>query len=418
MKTNHSEKFLKQRRFLLVLPFLTMPFITLAFWSLGGGQAKEDANLSISQGMNKELPGAISSPESTDKMSMYDLSKEDSVPASQLVNVTTSDSFGNAVPSAQTPVLPGDPALMHQSTDPNEQRVRDRLALLESTMNTAGRNGTSTSVSRQQPTALKQDLDRLEKMMLSMSAAANEDPEMRQLDGMLEKIMDIQQPDRARQKLKELSKTNKGRVYAVDKPDAVNAVSLLERNEAAVSAEKKFSAHQSGRAAENRFYDLTNEQPEDFAETAIPAVVHQTQTLVSGGTLKMRLTEDIYVNGTLIPSGHFLFGTATIAGERLRVDINRIQYNKQVFPVSLTVHDLDALEGIRIPGAITRDAAKDGSDRALQNIQFMSLDPSLAAQAAGTGVEIAKGLFSKKAKLIRATVKQGHPILLVDTKNQ
>ncbi|KAK6030550.1 putative conjugative transposon TraM protein [Ostertagia ostertagi] len=285
-------------------------------------------------------------------------------------------------------------------------------------MNSASQAGYSPLQSRQQPTALKQDLDRLEKMMQSMSASAAEDPEMRQLDGMLEKIIDIQQPDRAKLKLHERSRANKGRVYAVDKPDATNPISILERNDLRSIPEKKFSSHQSNTAVENRFYDLTNDQPDDFAETAIPAVVHQTQTLVSGGTIKMRLTEDIYINGTLIPSGHFLFGSVTIAGERLKVEINSIRHNNQVFPVSLMVHDLDALEGIRIPGAITRDAAKDGSDRALQNIQFMSLDPSLATQAAGTGVEIAKGLFSKKAKLIRATVKQGHPILLVDTKKQ
>jgi len=35
---NHSEKFLKKRKALLVLPLLALPFITLAFWALGGGK--------------------------------------------------------------------------------------------------------------------------------------------------------------------------------------------------------------------------------------------------------------------------------------------------------------------------------------------------------------------------------------------
>lgn len=33
----NNEKFKRQRRFMLVLPLLTLPFVTLAFWALGGG---------------------------------------------------------------------------------------------------------------------------------------------------------------------------------------------------------------------------------------------------------------------------------------------------------------------------------------------------------------------------------------------
>jgi len=43
----------------------------------------------------------------------------------------------------------------------------------------------------------------------------------------------------------------------------------------------------------------------------------------------------------------------------------------------------------------------------------MSLDPSIGAQAAGAGIEAAKSLFSKKVKLIKATVNAGLQVLLV-----
>ena len=132
----------------------------------------------------------------------------------------------------------------------------------------------------------------------------------------------------------------------------------------------------------------------------------------------MRLSEDIFISGTLIPAGNFVYGVCSINGERLKIDINSVRYGKRLYPVALGVYDLDALEGIRIPGAITRDAVKDGSDRALQSVQLMSLDPSIGAQAASAGVEMTKGLLSKKAKLIRVTVKAGYPILLVDEKSK
>jgi hypothetical protein len=42
------------------------------------------------------------------------------------------------------------------------------------------------------------------------------------------------------------------------------------------------------------------------------------------------------------------------------------------------------------------------------------LDDSWGAQAAGVGIEAAKTLFSKKAKLIKVVVKAGYQVLLHD----
>lgn len=72
------------------------------------------------------------------------------------------------------------------------------------------------------------------------------------------------------------------------------------------------------------------------------------------------------------------------------------------------------MEGIYIPGAITRDAAKQASSQSVQDLQLYSMDNSLGAQAATAGIEAAKGLFSKKAKLIKVTVTAGYQVLLKD----
>ena len=79
---------------------------------------------------------------------------------------------------------------------------------------------------------------------------------------------------------------------------------------------------------------------------------------------------------------------------------------------------MDGLKGIYVPGAITRDVAKQSADRSLQTIGVTSLDPSLRAQAASAGIEAAKTLFSKKVKLIRVTVKADYQVLLKDEKQK
>ncbi len=120
---------------------------------------------------------------------------------------------------------------------------------------------------------------------------------------------------------------------------------------------------------------------EDDNNNAIEAVVHANQVLVNGAVIKFRLSTDIYINGTLIPKDNFVFGTASMNDERLEIEINSIRNNKSLFPVKLEVYDMDGLPGIYIPGAITRDVAKQSADNGLQLMELTSMDPSVKAQA-------------------------------------
>lgn len=169
-------------------------------------------------------------------------------------------------------------------------------------------------------------------------------------------------------------------------------------------------------ATPNGFYGVEDDfQSQPELGNTIEATIHNTQELVAGATVKMRLLNEVVINGKMIPKDQFIYGTCGINGERLTIEINSIRSGNSLLPVSLSVYDLDGLEGIYIPGAIARDAAKQASDDALQNVQLMSLDPTIGQQAAGAGIEAAKGLFSKKAKLIKVIVKAGYQILLIDT---
>jgi len=147
-------------------------------------------------------------------------------------------------------------------------------------------------------------------------------------------------------------------------------------------------------------------------------VVHETQTIVAGATVKLRLTNDVYINGTLIPKDNFVFGIASLNGERLTVKISSIRYHNSIFPVDLAVYDMDGENGIYIPGAITRDVAKESADQSVQNLDFTTYDPSIGAQAASAGVTAAKSLFSRKVRLVKVTVKAGYQVLLRDEKQK
>ena len=119
-----------------------------------------------------------------------------------------------------------------------------------------------------------------------------------------------------------------------------------------------------------------------------------------------------------MPKESFVYGTVSLNGERLRVTITSIRCQDVLLPVQLEVYDLDGLPGIYIPGAMTRDVAKSSVDNAAQMLEVTSLDPSLKAQAASAGLSAVKSLLSKKAKLVKVTIKACYKVLLKDKQEQ
>src|ERR1700676_2691883 len=77
---NHSAKFLRQRKFMLMLPLLVLPFITLLFVAMGGGKGSNisSGNPKV-EGLNVKLPDAhFKKGKDKSKMSLYDEASKDS----------------------------------------------------------------------------------------------------------------------------------------------------------------------------------------------------------------------------------------------------------------------------------------------------------------------------------------------------
>lgn len=294
--------------------------------------------------------------------------------------------------------------------DANEAKVYDRLKKLDIALKEPPVKAVS-DVKAGSAVNENPDLERLEQMMQTMQQGNEPDPEMQQLNGMMDRILDVQHPERVQEKLRKASEDRKGQVFAVMAAPSPDPISTLDRKPLNASNDQQslFPA--------NGFYGLEAVQ-ETSTQNAIEAVIHEQQTVVSGATIKMRLLNDIYINGKLIPKDNFVYGVANLNGDRLRIQVEGIRYRNQLFPVALNIYDIDGLEGVSVPGAVTRDVAKQSADRSMQNIGLSSVDPSWQMQAAGAGVEAAKSLFSKKVKLIKVTLKAGDKVLLYDEKQK
>jgi conjugative transposon TraM protein len=398
-----------QRKLLLAIPVLALPFLLLLFWALGGGHSlNAQPHLDSKGGLNTELPDPNISPGNTDKLVVYQQAAAD---AAALQRQTLDDPYYNEAPLTDTNMPPVDAAHEWEgypaSGDPNIDGVNARLAKLYAQIQEPPLS--------QEMSPPGQDFDQVQAMLASMGAGDGQDPEMAQLDGMLEKILDIQNPGRAAEKIRQQSLKNHKQVYTVSAKPKGQVVHLLNR--------KNAPGKPSGRSAytglpidePNTFYDWSEAagEQEDGANTA-GAIVQQTVTVVSGATIKLRLTDDVYIRGTRIPRGTFVYGTCALSGDRLNISLNSIRYHQSLFPVNLIAYDMDGVAGIYMPGAISRDVAKNSAQDAVQGIDYYGVDNSLTAQAAGVGLQAAKSLLSKKAKLIKVTVKAGYRILLKD----
>ena len=251
------------------------------------------------------------------------------------------------------------------------------------------------------------EVENLEKMMATMGESQQPDPELKQLGGMLENILDIQHPSRVQERLKESSDSKKGKIFTVKHKKEEDNITSLQQNDVPANFIQS-----------NSFYSIDEIIDPGLFQNSIEAVIHETQTIVNGSVVKLRLITDVMLMGTIIPKNTFLYGTASLKGERLEVKIDNIQFRNSIFPVELTIYDIDGIDGIYIPGALSRDVAKASADRSIQTLGMTGLTDSWGAQAAGMGIEAAKSLMSKKVKLIKVVVKAGYKVLLYDEKQK
>jgi conjugative transposon TraM protein len=388
--------------------------------------------MKTSAGLNLQLPDAkLKDDKNFDKLSFYNQADKDSLKRIETLRndpnykpepdtgmnvlqmITKSSNNSGYTPEKNSLIT--SPFSNNRGVDANEKKIYKKINELNQQINTPNETKSFSQNNSGQPNnnlneQFTKQVDKLQNMMQTMNDKQESDPEMEQLGGMLDKILDIQHPDRVNQ-IKEKSIKNRQQVFSVQSFLKTDNISLLQ------SGRKANDTVIKRKPVHNNFYDLnlnntlTNEVTE---EHAIEAVIHQTQTVMSGSTVKLRLIGDIYINGILIPKGNFIYGTASLENERLSININAIRYQNNLLPVALEVYDLDGLSGIHIPGSISRDVAKQSTEQSLQNIELTTLDPSLAVQAANTGIQAAKSLLAKKVKLIKVTLKAGYKILLKD----
>jgi conjugative transposon TraM protein len=418
------DKKIRQRNFLLMLPIIILPFLTFLFWSLGlVGASDVKASAGGTKGLNMQLPDArLKENKSWNKLSFYEQADRDSARYREAMkndpyyHMDVRDSLSALIVKPNTTSAYNYNPMPSGYMDSNEYKVNKKLAELNVALNKSNDDDKSianhNTAIQVTPGIQSNDVDRLEKMLQVINQPdSTMDPETKQLNTMMDKILAIQHPESVKESVHEETEKNKKGVYqAIAKPnDAITTV--LQGVKEGV---KPNSKRTNQPVQKNGFYSLYTDSVNEEKHNSIEAEIQETQTLVSGATIKLCLLHDVYVNGNHLLQGTYVYGLTTLNEERLHVTITNIRYHDNLFPIALSAYDLDGVEGIYIPGTLQRDVVKQSSSDAVNSIGITSLDPSIGAQAANAGIQAAKSLISKKVKQMKVTVKAGYKVLLKD----
>lgn len=423
-----NEKLRKQKQFLIVMPILVLPFLTILLSSFGvisrdGKKVMADVKV---QGINTDLPGAKASADSSwNKLMYYEMADKDSAklrtlkekdpyytPPAVHENIFSMDTSENGFGSERT-YSTGRYGITGTGRDENEEKVYRKIAAINDELN---RSSARDQVYPNAPDNTKdkvevQGIDRLEAMMKEMSED-KPDKQMEQISGVLEKILDIQHPNRVKDRIQEMSEVNRSQVFTVKTSRGDDLVSLMEADTG-----RKNSFLDSLRAARNgtfnRFYSLEDEQSE-VKQNTVRAVIAESKEVMDGSKVQLRLLEEIYVAGVRVPKNAFVWGKGKLAEGRFVINITSIQSGNNILPVDLSVYDMDGIIGVDVNANMATEVTKQTTDQAIQSLSIASLDPSIGAQAASAGIQAAKSLVGRKMKVVKVNIRSGYDVLLVD----
>ncbi|MDB5232004.1 MAG: hypothetical protein JWN76_2809 [Chitinophagaceae bacterium] len=352
----YGARFLQRRRFFTILPAIVIPFVTTVFWLMGGGTNAANGTTEIT-GLNLQLPDATPKKEvPVSKLSFYEAAEADSFKKQQELK---DDPYINSMKEATVPEPKTAASVLRQAR-------RNRIDYKEM-------EGEALSPEKTQPVVTKEV-----------------DPELEELSQMLDKIKAIQQPQSVN--------TIRNKKIGLSLPVVVE------------ETDNSFFGKHSAGTKRKAFLS----EGENQANMTVTAVIEQSQKLQEGSVIKMRILSDFYIQNILLPAGTPLFGIASIDHERMKIEVPSIRKDNQLFPVSLSVYDIDGLQGIYVPGSVTRNVAKQSAGEGLQSLDIAGMDPSFKGQLLHTGIGAVKSLFSNKVKQLSVTVPAGYRVLLHD----
>lgn len=143
-----------------------------------------------------------------------------------------------------------------------------------------------------------------------------------------------------------------------------------------------------------------------------------TQVVRIGGTVRLRLLDDVTIDGVTVPRNTPLYGSATISGDRLQIEVSSLVFADRIFRVEAVAYDLDGRPGLNIPDTRERTALKEalaaiGQTAGTSINVTRSAGQEIVSELARGGLQASSRYVAEKLREVRVTLKTDHRMLLI-----
>jgi hypothetical protein len=410
----HTQEFLKKRQMMLFAPLPIVLCMTALFAVGGGGKgvaaATAASNAPGASGLNLSLPSAgkttlfenkmqaAAAPQDSNRHNNLAFAPPITTAAGAAPGMRGAPAAGTSPIGVNYAVQPGQSAQKYDpNADPNVVAMQTRMQRLQEQTSTS-----TTTAPAAAPVA--SSARNSSAAVASTPAAPAHDTRM---DASLKELDELKNQYQQR-----LLAMNSPAMSPAAAPVATSAATAKKMTVITQVRPSVVSSLRTQTAPQTNGFHTLGETSSAPAVNSVPAVIHSDQVVEQGSTVKMRLLQDVQLEGRLIPRNSFLYGTCSMTGNRLSIQATSVQFQGNLLPVTLKAFDIDGNEGLNIPGSIDRDALKQGAAQGVSSADMLTLSPSLGAQAAGIAIQTGKALTGRKIKTVKIHLKANYQLLL------
>ncbi|WPO84652.1 conjugative transposon protein TraM (plasmid) [Chryseobacterium sp. JJR-5R] len=155
----------------------------------------------------------------------------------------------------------------------------------------------------------------------------------------------------------------------------------------------------------------------DKENSFIKAVIDENNKGFLGSRIRLRLLEDIFIRNKKISKGSILYGQISgFSMQRVDLKIVSVFVKGEIYPVNLSIYDVDGMKGLYVPQSVFRDMMREMGSNSVQGTQM-----DMGGQ--GFFTTIGSKLFTSTSKSIanliktnKAKLKYNSYVFLIDEK--
>ena len=191
-----------------------------------------------------------------------------------------------------------------------------------------------------------------------------------------------------------------------------NAVNELAENAGAEQVVKKV------KTSSDYFNTLAENEPEP---RLIKAIIDEDIKAVEGSRVRLRLLDDIEIDGKVVEKGAYLYAVMSGFGsQRVKGSIKSLLVEDELIKVNLSLYDTDGLEGLYVPSSSFRETTQDVASNALGSTMSINSGSTGNAftqwgmQAIQNAYQRTSNALAKAVRKNKAKLKYGTFVYLVN----